>query len=517
MAHLIPNIIQKFLNADGEPLAGGKLYTYQAGTSTPLETFVDQTEATPNTNPIILDANGEARIWIGADAYKFVLTDEDDVVLWTEDNISHISTGSVTADKIGTGAVTEIKLATSAVTADKIGPNAVTTAKIQAGAVTTAKIADSGVTTAKIADSNVTEAKLANASATMGKLGVDVVNAFTHAKNRIINGDFEIWQRGNSFTQTTIGALNRYFAADHWQFYADGGTALAAATFTVEKSTDVPAFADAGRVIRNSLKWSCTSVATPPRINNDRAYLIHTIEGYFFRPIAQRAQVLSFWVKAFKPGKYSVCISNGIANQRFVAEYTINTASTWERKTVQIAATPNSGTWDYVDGRGLLVAFALTAGPDLIATTANAWMTDADIAVTGQVDSFDSISNTFFITGVQLERGSVATSFEERSYLEELSLCQRYLEIYRLMLFSAANTTAAVRGLVGRGTFRTEKRIADFNPAMSNPFYFQTSNLDREVVTNREIIGSATTTISGAGSRAEGDFKIDADFSVVNL
>lgn len=78
----------QFFTAAGVPLAGGKLYSYAAGTSSPLATYIDSTGATANTNPVILDSRGEANIWLGSSSYKFKLTDSNNVEIWTVDNIS---------------------------------------------------------------------------------------------------------------------------------------------------------------------------------------------------------------------------------------------------------------------------------------------------------------------------------------------------------------------------------------------------------------------------------------------
>ena len=78
----------QFFTAAGVPLAGGKLFTYTAGTSSPLATYTDSTGATANTNPIILDSRGEANVWLDDAAYKFKLTDSNNVEIWTVDNIS---------------------------------------------------------------------------------------------------------------------------------------------------------------------------------------------------------------------------------------------------------------------------------------------------------------------------------------------------------------------------------------------------------------------------------------------
>lgn len=142
--------VWKFIDANGLPLDSGKLYSYAAGTTTPLATYTDSTQVTPNTNPLILDANGQGVIWIGASAYKFVLQDSLGNVLWTADGIQTIPDGSITTLKLADGAVTTVKLS----------DGAVTTVKLADGSVTTAKLADASVTTAKIVDGSVTPAKL---------------------------------------------------------------------------------------------------------------------------------------------------------------------------------------------------------------------------------------------------------------------------------------------------------------------------------------------------------------------
>lgn len=88
MATLTPSAKQQFFDANGNPLAGGKLYTYAAGTTTPLVTYTNSGGVTANTNPIILDSRGEANVWLGAAVYKFKLTTSTDVELWTVDDVS---------------------------------------------------------------------------------------------------------------------------------------------------------------------------------------------------------------------------------------------------------------------------------------------------------------------------------------------------------------------------------------------------------------------------------------------
>lgn len=91
---LCPVLKQRFFDANGKPLAGGQLFSYTAGTSTPQATYTDSTGATPNTNPVILDANGYANVWLGAGSYKFILEDASSDLIFSEDNVTAQANGS---------------------------------------------------------------------------------------------------------------------------------------------------------------------------------------------------------------------------------------------------------------------------------------------------------------------------------------------------------------------------------------------------------------------------------------
>lgn len=91
MSELCPVLKQRFADSNGDPLNGGKLYSYAAGTTTPLATYTDQSGLTPNTNPIILDSSGYADVWIGNSSYKFILYDQNDVLQFSTDNVQSIA------------------------------------------------------------------------------------------------------------------------------------------------------------------------------------------------------------------------------------------------------------------------------------------------------------------------------------------------------------------------------------------------------------------------------------------
>ena len=98
---LAPTPKLQFFDANGAPLSGGLLYTYEVGSTTPLTSYTDSTGVSANTNPIVLDSRGEANVWLGADIYKFALYTSVGVLIWTVDNING-STFSVNAEGDGT-------------------------------------------------------------------------------------------------------------------------------------------------------------------------------------------------------------------------------------------------------------------------------------------------------------------------------------------------------------------------------------------------------------------------------
>lgn len=115
MAVVTPIPKTQFIDANGIPIAGGKVYTYVAGTTIPQSSYTDYTGSTPNTNPIILDARGEANIWLGEATYKFKLTDPNDVEIWTVDYVaapttalSPVLSGNVTISTDSSGAALKI-------------------------------------------------------------------------------------------------------------------------------------------------------------------------------------------------------------------------------------------------------------------------------------------------------------------------------------------------------------------------------------------------------------------------
>lgn len=247
-----------------------------------------------------------------------------------------------------------------------------------------------------------------------GQMGI--ADLFSN-KNAVINGDFNIWQRGVSF----VSVVDQQYTADRW-LYAKSG----AMVHDISRSTDIPTVAQAGRAFNYSLLIDCQTIDSSISAT-DFCVIEQRIEGYNFLPIAQRPLTLSFWVKATKIGIHCAYIKNTGGDRAYVAEFTINASDTWEFKTINFPATPAAGTWNYVNGIGLFVGFTLACGSNL-QTTPNTWQNNGAIGSANQVNACDNAANNFRLCGIQLETGSIATSFEQRSLNHELYLCQRYYE-----------------------------------------------------------------------------------------
>lgn len=236
-------------------------------------------------------------------------------------------------------------------------------------------------------------------------------------KNAVINGDFNIWQRGTSF----VSPASNTYCADRWVVEPNG-----AGFVTVSRTADFPTVAQAGRLFNYSLDIQVTT-ADATIAAGDNYIIQQRIEGYNWLPLAQRTITLQFWIKAKKTGIYCIGLRNATPDRSYTAEITVSAADTWEKKTVAIVASPSAGTWNYVDGLGVVFSVALACG-STFHTTAGAWQTGNFFATANQVNAMDNVANYVRIAGMQLEAGSVATEFEQRTIQDELELCQRYFE-----------------------------------------------------------------------------------------
>jgi hypothetical protein len=152
---------------------------------------------------------------------------------------------------------------------------------------------------------------------------------------------------------------------------------------------------------------------------------------------------LSFWVRSSLTGTFGGAVKNSADNYSYPFTYTISAANTWEQKSITVAG-PTAGTWvGATNGIGIKINFSLGTGADY-SGTAGSWSGNAYYSATGATSVVGTNGATFYITGVQLEVGSTATSFDYRPYGTELSLCERYCCRYGDGLTGIAPNTTSV-------------------------------------------------------------------------
>jgi hypothetical protein len=243
-----------------------------------------------------------------------------------------------------------------------------------------------------------------------------------------------VWQRQTSFTSVVSDS----YTADRWQ-YSKIGTMV----HDITRDTDIPT--DEGLY---SIKIDCTT-ADASIAATDLTIFYQKIEGFNFNPFIGKSATLSFWVKATKTGTYCVSFRNSGADRSYVAEYTVNSANTWEQKEIPITFDYSGGTWNYTNGIGLYLSFCLACG-STFQTTADAWQSGNYLATSNQVNACDNTANNFFLSQIQLNEGSTYLSFQFRSFNRELLLCQRYYsKSYNYDVYPSAATLVGRAGELG--------------------------------------------------------------------
>jgi len=237
-------------------------------------------------------------------------------------------------------------------------------------------------------------------------------------KNRIINGNMVISQRGTS----SFTAADNLYTLDRWVCAVNP-----ASKFTVIQSSDAPAG------FTNSLLVTSSSAYTVGAAEYET--IVQRIEGYNiadlgFGTASAKTITISFWVKSSLTGSFGAAITNIGETRCYPFSYTINTANTWEQKSVTIPG-DTSGSWATTTSTGINLYISLGTGTNL-SGTANAWTGSTKVQPTGSVSVVGTNGATWYITGVMLEVGTQATTFTTAggSYGAELALCQRYYYLH---------------------------------------------------------------------------------------
>ena len=279
-------------------------------------------------------------------------------------------------------------------------------------------------------------------------------------RNIIINGDMSIAQRGTSFScSNSSGSI---YTLDRFQ-YIDVDTPDS--VYTITQDTDVPS----GQGFAKSLKVD-VATADSSLDADDGTQIEHRVEGQNLQYLnfgnsSAKSLTLSFWVKSNKTGTYVVRLTQPDASSRMVSfAYTISSASTWEKKIIEIPA-DTGGTINNDNGAGLNITWWLSAGTSYTSgSLASTWQSYAngDSAV-GQVNLADNTANEWYITGVQLEAGQTASEFEFLPHDVNLQRCLRYFENYK-----GANTHGGLYAgttYLGHVFYKVRKRT---RPTLSN-------------------------------------------------
>ena len=291
-------------------------------------------------------------------------------------------------------------------------------------------------------------------------------------RNFIINGDMSLAQRGTSFSDI---AHNTYFL-DRYRFHKTNTSEL---VMNLDQSTDVPS----AQGLSNSLKLT-VGTAESATASNELVAIGTKIEAQNLQQLkygtsSAETLTLSFWVKSSVTGTYTIMVfqqdASSSPDRRYYSKsFSINSANTWEKKTIQITGNQDD-TIANDNGIGFDLRINLSAGSSYTSGSSDTWGDSTNTAV-GQTANFSGTSSaTFFFTGVQLEVGTTASDFEFVPYEVNLQRCQRYFQTYQSggmicwsgTTVSGANYFQQVRHLV---QMRASATIGNFTVAGLNGF-----------------------------------------------
>ena len=264
-------------------------------------------------------------------------------------------------------------------------------------------------------------------------------------RNLIINGDMSLAQRGTSFSSISSG--NGTYPVDRFRNNMSG-----AGTWTISQSTTVPT----GQGFATSVKYDCTtadgSLAAGDFLIFQQIVEAQNLQYLKFGTSSAQSLTLSFWVRSNKTGTYIAEFYIADTGRSFSKSYTIDSADTWEKKTITFPG-DTGGAINNDNGTGLELNFWLAAGSTYSSgSLQTSWGTrvNANMAA-GQVNLADSTSNEWYVTGIQLEAGTSASDFEFLPFDINLARCHRYCYV----MGASANAENGGQFTVGSGMCRS--------------------------------------------------------------
>ena len=308
-------------------------------------------------------------------------------------------------------------------------------------------------------------------------------------RNKIINGDFNIFQRS---TSAVTAGNNTYTTADRWktQISTDGA-------MTTEKES----LSLADQVTTGSASaWEIKCTSTDSSIaSNQYALFLQSIEAQFLQDFlygtsSAKTLTCSFWVKSSLTGTYGFFFIKGDTTAYYLPiEFTISSANTWEKKIIEISPTAGStslitssaGVINNDNGIGMDIGICLAMGGSYQGTN-NTWTTSAHYTTSNQVNFLSNTSNNFYITSFQLEIGNDATEFEVLPHDVQLERCRRYCQqhtstgtdYYGYGVGHAANGNLNVSHMQLHPNMRTAPTLETSSTASDFAIYSQNSGVD---------------------------------------
>jgi len=350
------------------------------------------------------------------------------------------------------------------------------------GAVTISAPAVAGTTTLTLPATSGTILQ-SGTTVTEAQGGTGTTTGYYGFKNRIINGAMVIDQR-NAGASVTVTSASSGYPVDRFRIDSPIGQSITGQQVTASLSG-----------FQNAFTYTSGTASTNAA---DQSEIVQFIEGYNVADLqfgTANAQTItfSFWAKSSLTGTFGLIFENGAADRKYVTSYSLPTANTWTYISKTIVG-DTSGTWYYTNGRGIGIRWDMGAGTTYSGAVTNAWGASSLFGITagaGVVKLTQNTGATFTITGVQLEKGSTATSFDYRPYGTELIMCQRY---YYQFSSTGLSDYAYAYTPYSPATYTSLP-----NTSASMPMYFPVTMRAAPTVTGTPNVGSLNRSTSTTG------------------